>query len=307
MICPTYESLSCIFLCRASLYPLFLFLSVIYVHSCPLNVRQTAYAYNSVGLLFNLCILFVDVLVLCVSSRGSISQPAKRRLMPLTLFFRLVMFIAELLFSIAGTVVAWYPVQIAVLPTCPLHTADIILRVVVGVQWFWLVGTLVVYLLLFDPLGCCTLGPIAYLEEEMSRLEEHIDGIDGLSEFPGSRISMKRRCHWGSILCRCCHHKHKHYPHYQHGTYNLWLGRMSALACSAGMCNRTDALDVKQVARLVSDVFSSTEYVETDIQAGLVLATTWQEENWDAFHRITREVSHISVSICTDVLETAVL
>lgn len=282
---------SCVFLPRASLYPVFLFLSSIFVHPCPSGVRQAAYAYNSIGLLVNLCILFVDIGVLFVSSRGSMSQPGKRYLMPWIVSFRMAMFIVELLFAIAGSILAWYPPQFVVPALCPLHTTDTILRVVVGVQWFWLAGTLALYLMLFDPLGCCTLGPIAYLEEGMSELEERIDGIN-----PRSAISMKRRCQWGGILCRCCHHKEKTYPHYQHGTYHLWLGRLSALACSVGMCNRRDALDVKDVARLVSDVFSSEEYVGTDIQAGIVLATTWQEKHWDAFHSNVREVSQTCFS-----------
>ena len=277
---------SCVFLSRASLFPVSLFLSSIFVHPCPPSVRQAAYAYNSIGLLINLCILFVDIGVLYVSSRGSMSQTRKRYRMPWIVGFRMAMFIVELLFAIAGTILAWYPPQFVIPALCPLHTTDTILRVVVVLQWFWLAGTLSLYLMLFDPLGCCTLGPIAYLLEDLSKLEDLIDGID-----PNTSIIMRRRCRWGGILCRCCHHKEKTYPHYQHGTYHLWLGRLSALACCAGMCNRADALDMKDIARFVSDVFSSTDYVETDIQAGIVLTTTWQEKHWVAFHRSVREVS----------------
>ena len=201
--------------------------------------------------------------------------------------FRKAMFIVELLFAIAGTILAWYPPQFVVPALCPLRTKDTILRVVVVLQWFWLAGTLSLYLMLFDPLGCCTLGPIAYLlPEDPNSLQERNDGID-----PSASISMIRKCRWGGILCGCCHGKKMPYPHYQYGTYHLWLGRLSALAYCAGMCNRADALDMKDIARFVSDVFSSADYVGTDIQAGIVLTATWQEKNWNDFHCSVREVS----------------
>ena len=267
------EPLSLTFLCRASLYPVFLFLSVIFVLPCPAS-GIADYVYNSIGLFINFCILCVDVGVLCVSSRGSILQTNKRALLPWILGLRLIMFIVEVLFAIAGTILAWLPAVTVVSLFCPFQAADTLLRVVVGVQWFWLAGTLALYLVAFDPLGCCTPGPITYIEEGMG---EVVDGI-----------------HQGSSKV-----KSKAHSRHQNATYNLWLGRLSTLACCVGICNKRAALDLQQVARLVSDVFSDTKFVMTDIQAGLVLATTWQEKHWETFHTIVRKVSHVLA--CTTI------
>ena len=275
---------------------MFLVLSVLYVGTCPPSVHQANYSLMSIGLLINACILSVDVSILCVSCRGSISQTSRRKLLPVTLYCRVVMFIIELLFIIASTIIAWYPggLHIAVTPTCPLDTADTILRVMVCLQWFFMAGLAVLYLLALDPLGCCTIGPIAYLEEELSNLEDRIEGIDGIFKDPERRITVQRRCQLGGILCKCCRHKthmEKTHPHPQHKTYKLYLGRLSTLACCAGMCSRIDAKDVQEVARTMADVFPSTEYVATDIQAGIVLATTYQEDHWHTYHKDIRKVS----------------
>ena len=77
----------------------------------------------------------------------------------------------------------------------------------------------------------------------------------------------------------------------QQGAYNFFVSRLSMLACCSGMCSGKDAKVVRRVARMLSDVFASEKYVATDVQAGLVLATAWQEEHWDAYHSHVREVS----------------
>ena len=288
------ESLSFLFLYSTIFGPLCLALSAIYASTCPLSVQLASYSLTSIGLMINACTLVVNASILGVSCRGSIAQSEKRNLLPKTLYLRLVMFIVELLFTISATIVAWYPGVLHTVdaPTCPLVTTDTILKVSICMQWFFLAGMAALFLLVLDPFGCCTVGPISRLEEGFSSLRDRTEGTDGLYNAPQQRTIVQRRSLSGCAFCNCRRRRtHTGAPEPQQRTYNFLTSRLSMLACCSGMCSGKDAKVVRRVARMLSDVFTSKKYVATDIQAGLVLATAWQEEHWDAYHSHIREVS----------------
>ena len=195
-----------------------------------------AFSFAVIGLL--LVTIVFEVTITYFSARGSIVRTRPRKPIVHLLHLRVVVFFAEIVLLMAGTVFAFLPTNERDYDACPdLDNAVLTTQVIVGVSWaiiFLIVTFLLIYL---DPCHCYS-AKVNY-----STVERHVRS--GLVD---STIVQN---HWQL-------------------THSVWEKRFKVVFCMAGS-DDSHQHAYREVAEIFSHLFCDVNVVMSDIAAGLIL------------------------------------
>ena len=204
-------------------------------------------AYLSIAMTTFILVLEISIVVL--SSRGTITKSHPRRHVSTLLHIRLAVFMLEVIVLIVKTILAAQSDELSDLSKCPnLETAIIIARVVVAVTWFLFSTVCLAVVIYLDPCRCYS----AKVNFEM------IEDVDGEMDDRRFRVVHRR---WQL-------------------THSVWEKRFRVACCFAGS-DEKHQIAYKEVAEIFAYLFCDSSLVLSDIAAGLVLV---QQEHLEREH-----------------------
>ena len=234
-----------------------------------------------------------------------VNETRQKRLQAL-LKMRVALCFPEVCISVVGLVVAFHP-QLSNQPACAsihvfqlLAAYSIVTTIVAALE-------MIFYLIMMDPAGCCSPGPIGYVSdldpvpittEYSGRLTEQrlsvaSVSLEGLSQ---QRVAGARGRRRSSVL-----------PDTEYALFNthasrLWQNRIKSLACACGVLNSSNARNVqtsiRDVAKLFTVFFENTSYTISDIASAMVLVSNEQKELWRRGHLLERKVRKVQAAPC---------
>ena len=192
--------------------------------------------FASAILFSSLATIVLESLILIFSARGSIVRTRPRKPVRYLLYVRIAFLIVEFIVLIIGTFLAFSPRATA---TCEnLHTAVLVVRLIVGAGWCVLIVFLVVCCIYMDPCHCYS-AKINYTPVITRIIEE------------GNLDTTVAETHW-----RLSH--------------SVWEKRFRVLCCLTGSTD-THHVAYREVAEIFAHLFCDTNVVSSDIAAGMVL------------------------------------
>ena len=221
---------------------------------------------------------------------------------------RIALCIPEVCSSVVGVVAAFHP-QLAKQPAC---TSDRIPQLLAAYSIITVVVTaldLVLYLVMMDPAGCCTLGHIGYISDQVPNAAENSGRIAGhrasalsVSLEGGLHHMIQRR------RSRAVHLDAEHELYNSH-TSQLWYSRIKSLACACGGLRgrggntRSARTSVRDAAKLFAVFFENTSYTISDIASAVMLVSNEQRELRRKGHLLQRNVRKVNSCMyeCTDI------
>ncbi|XP_033123778.1 sn1-specific diacylglycerol lipase beta-like [Anneissia japonica] len=200
--------------------------------------EQKTIVYFSGFLFILIATIILEILIIYVSSRGTIVNVYPRRHIPRLLYIRLFLYIIEIIWSVFGIFIVhshWKPESSA----CDGTIMNIILAVVL-LSWFGLIINLIAVCVKFDPLGHVR-------EKEKRKLHKRIlrkSSVRSVFNVETPKALWERRCRG-----MCC--------------------------CVKGDENAREAF--KDVSSIFAQVFEDHDVVASDILAGLTVIQQQQK------------------------------
>lgn len=214
---------------------------------------------------------------------------------------RVALCFPEVCSSVVGLVVAFHP-QLANQPACASSHISRLLAAYSIITMMVSVLEIVMYLMMMDPAGCCSLGRISYVSdpdlvpntaENSGRLAEQRASIMSVSLEGGFHRMVGRR------RSRMVHTDAERALYNSH-TSQLWHSRIRSLACACGGLHgrgsntRNIRTSVRDAAKLFAVFFENTSYTISDVASAIMLVSNEQRELWRRGHLLQRNVRKVN-------------
>ena len=242
--------------------------------------------------------MMTNFLIFIVSATGTLRVNEKRsQKIRVLLYIRFFAYPLELGFSVFGLVVAFHS-QLLKQPAC---LSNNIFQLIASYSIVTLVVSvlkMVFYLIIMDPLACCTPGSVGYVSEMKYN-------VDNSAEAKHSRGLTRQNASTASITVdegfrrvigghRSKTRRDTQHTLYNRGTTQLWHNRINKVAC--GGFNGPPKLlqsSVHDVAKVFAVFFEDTNYTLSDLTTAFMLVRKEQTELWKRGHLLQRSVRKV--------------
>ena len=214
--------------------------------------KKIVFAFIFSQIALQALVLISEGFVGFISSRGTISNPEPRRLLPHFLRLRAVLYAVEILGCAFGCYVAWSPyIQDHIDCERANRVRQAIEAYVISVIVV-LVIIAVLFMVYFDPLGLQT---PSLLKELVYRKSRDVDVMKVEYKKNGDRVLKKQ------VTKRL----------YSASSQQRWRRRVKVLCCCAGSNNRSKTQAMEDIVHAMATMLDGVQFVPTDFMAGLML------------------------------------
>ena len=207
-------------------------------------------------------VIFSEVLVASVSSRGTVTNDKPRRFLPHFLRIRALLYALEILGIVFGGYVAWNPY---IQDHIDCERSNRVSQAIEAYEISLIVVHVIVavlFMIYFDPLGLQT---PSLLKELRVSANDDGDDVDGDDVDSASGVGDKKK------------------GLYRTSTWKLWGQRAKLLCCCVrGNKNNSKVQALEDIAHAMATLFDDVDIVPTDFVAGLMLVHRDQKKQLEA-------------------------
>ena len=207
-------------------------------------------------------VIFSEVLVASVSSRGTVTNDKPRRFLPHFLRIRALLYALEILGIVFGGYVAWNPY---IQDHIDCERSNRVSQAIEAYEISLIVVHVIVavlFMIYFDPLGLQT---PSLLKELRVSANDDCDDVDGDYVDSASGAGDKKK------------------GLYRTSTWKLWGQRAKLLCCCVrGNKNNSKVQALEDIAHAMATLFDDVDIVPTDFVAGLMLVHRDQKKQLEA-------------------------